>query len=307
VYLRLLLKMGGRVEGLLKRLKNGEILVSDGAMGTMLMERGLGAGEPPESFNLTRLPILHEIASLYLEAGADIVQTNTFGASPLKLSFYSLADKTEEINRNAVLAVRKIVGECAYISGSCGPSGKLLEPYGDTSDSEMYDSFERQMKALISADVDIICVETMTDLREATIAVKAAKTVSSSTPVIATMTFDPIPRGFYTVMGINIEEAVKGLTNAGADIIGSNCGNGIDNMIKIAREFREFSHLPIIIQSNAGIPEIKGNTVVYPETPEFMAEKAKELVSLGVSIIGGCCGTTPKHIRAIRKMVDSVG
>lgn len=294
------------MEDLLMRLNRGEILVSDGAMGTMLMERGLEVGEPPESFNFARLKVLSEIATLYLDAGADIIQTNTFGASPLKLSFYSLEDKTEEINRNAVLAVRKVVGGCAYISGSCGPSGKLLEPYGDTSDSEMYNSFERQMKALISADVDIICIETMTDLREVTIAVKAAKTVSLSTPVIATMTFDPTPRGFYTVMGVNIEEAAGGLESEGADIIGSNCGNGIENMIKIAKEFREFSSLPIVIQSNAGIPEIRENTSVYPETPLFMAEKAKELVNVGVSIIGGCCGTTPEHIRAIRKVVDSV-
>lgn len=298
--------MGGRVEGLLERLNRGVILVSDGAMGTMLMERGLKAGEPPESFNFARLQVLSEIATLYLDAGADIIQTNTFGASPLKLSFYSLEDKTEEINRNAVLAVRKVVGECAYISGSCGPSGKLLEPYGDTSDSEMYNNFERQMKALISADVDIICIETMTDLREAIIAVKAAKTVSSSTPVIATMTFDPTPRGFYTVMGVNIEEAAGGLESEGADIVGSNCGNGIENMIKIAKEFREFSSLPIVIQSNAGIPEIRGNNSVYPETPLFMAEKAKELVNVGVSIIGGCCGTTPEHIRAIRNMINSM-
>ncbi|MCK4321871.1 homocysteine S-methyltransferase family protein, partial [candidate division WOR-3 bacterium] len=122
----------------------------------------------------------------------------------------------------------------------------------------------------------------------------------------ATMTFDPTPRGFYTVMGVNIEEAAGGLESEGADIIGSNCGNGIENMIKIAKEFREFSSLPIVIQSNAGIPEIRENTSVYPETPLFMAEKAKELVNVGVSIIGGCCGTTPEHIRAIRKVVDSV-
>jgi len=294
------------MKSLLKRLKDGEILVADGAMGTMLMDFGLKPGDPPESFNLTRLEVLEEIAGLYLDAGADIIQTNTFGASPLKLAFYSLEDKTEEINRNAVLAVRKVVGDRAYVSASCGPSGRLLKPYGDTEAEEIYNSFERQMKALISAGVDAICIETMTDLKEATLAIKAAKTVSPSTPVMATMTFDPTPKGFYTVMGVSIEDAAQGLKEAGADIIGSNCGNGIENMVRIAREFREYSSLPLIIQSNAGIPEIRGNTTVYPETPEFMAEKAKELVLSGVSIIGGCCGTTPDHIRAIRKMVDSM-
>ena len=292
------------MKDLLKRLKNGEIFIADGAMGTMLMACGLKPGDVPESFNLTQPEILEKIASLYLDAGAEIIQTNTFGASPLKLSFYSLDGKTEEINRNAVLAVRKVVGERAYISASCGPSGRLLKPYGDTEPEDVYSSFERQLKTLIHSGVDIICIETMTDLTEATLAIKAAKTVSPSTPVMATMTFDPTPRGFYTIMGINIEQAAKGLETAGADIIGSNCGNGIENMIKIAIEFRQKSRLPLIIQSNAGLPVIKRNTTVYPETPEFMAEKAKELVSIGVSIIGGCCGTTPEHIRALCEMVD---
>ena len=292
------------MESLLKRLKNGEILVADGAMGTMLFDYGLKPGEPPESFNLTRPEVLEEIARLYLDAGAEIIQTNTFGASPLRLASYSLEDKTKKINKNAVLAVRKVVGDRAHISASCGPSGRLLKPYGDTEPEEIYNSFERQMKALVGAGVDSICIETMTDLTEATLAIRAAKTVSPSTPVMATMTFDRTPKGFYTVMGTSIEDAAQGLKEAGADVIGSNCGNGIENMIKIAKEFKRYSQLPIIIQSNAGIPEMQGDKPVYPETPEFMAEKAKELVSSGVSIIGGCCGTTPEHVRAIRKMVD---
>jgi 5-methyltetrahydrofolate--homocysteine methyltransferase len=292
------------MKSLLGRLKDGEILVADGAMGTMLFDYGLKPGEPPESFNLTRPEVLEEIASLYLDAGAEIIQTNTFGASPLRLSFYSLEDKTEEINRNAVIAVKKVVGDRAYVSASCGPSGRLLKPYGESEPEEIYNSFERQIKALIHAGVDAICIETMTDLREATLAIKAAKTVSPLTPVMATMTFDPTPKGFYTVMGVSIEDAARELKAAGADIIGSNCGNGIENMIKIAKEFTQHTQLPIIIQSNAGLPEMQGDKPIYSETPEFMAEKAKELVSTGVSIIGGCCGTTPEHIRAIRKMVD---
>jgi len=292
------------MEDILKRIRQNEIFVADGAMGTMLMKRGLKPGTPPESFNITHPEILENIAKLYLDAGAEIIQTNTFGASPLKLSFYSLESQTEEINRNAVFAVKKIVNKNAYISGSCGPSGKLLKPYGDTGTEIIYNSFKKQINALISAGVNIICAETMTDLTEITLAVKAAKSISSSIPVMATMTFDPTPKGFYTIMGVNIEKAAKGLEDAGADIIGSNCGNGIENMVKIAKKFKEVSKLPIIIQSNAGVPEIKNGKTLYPETPDFMAEKAKELVSIGVSIIGGCCGTTPEHIRAIREMVD---
>lgn len=296
------------MEALLERIKKGEILVADGAMGSLLMARAkdLIKGKCPEFINLLRTDILTEVAGLYLDAGADIVQTNTFGGSPIKLSDYSLDDKTEEINRAAVLAVKEVVAGKAYISASCGPSGKMLKPYGTTDPEEMSESFSRQLNVLIDAGTDIICVETMTDVQEAVLAVKAAKGISSSVPVMATMTFDKTPRGFFTMMGVTIEKAVKELEAAGADIIGSNCGNGIENMILIAKEFKQFTTLPVIIQSNAGLPEVKGDGVIYPETPEFMAEKSKELVAAGVSIIGGCCGTTPEHIRVIGETVRSL-
>lgn len=291
------------MEMLLERLKTGEVIIADGAMGSLLMSRGLPSGMSPESFNLTHPEILKEIAELYFHAGAEIVQTNTFGGSSLKLTNYGLEDKTEEINRNAVTAVKDAVGEEAYVSGSCGPTGKMLKPFGDTEPEMMYDSFYQQLEALINAGINIVCIETMTDINEAIQAVKAARDISTSIPVMATMTFDPTPRGFFTVMGVSIEMAVKDLEAAGADIVGSNCGNGIEKMIEIAKEFKKFAKVPLIIQSNAGLPELKENVPVYPETPEFMAEKGKELVEAGVSIIGGCCGTTPDHIRAFRSVL----
>jgi len=294
------------MKSILQKLKTNEILIADGAMGTMLFARGLQPGKPPESVNLKTPEILEEIAQAYLDAGAKIIQTNTFGASPLKLSDYGLQDKTEEINRIAVERVRKVVEKKAYVSGSVGPSGKLLKPFGDTEPEDIYKSYERQMKVLINAGVDLICIETMTDLNEATLAIKAAKSISPEIPIMATMTFDETSRGFYTIMDVSIEDAVVGLQKAGADIIGSNCGNGIENMIKIAQEFKNFSKLPIIIQSNAGIPEMKEGKLIYSETPEFFGEKAKELINVGVSIIGGCCGTTPEYIKAIRKTVDDL-
>ena len=290
--------------GVLDQIKDGRVLVADGAMGTMLFQKGLKAGDCPEKMNLDRPDILEEIAGLYFDAGADIIQTNTFGASPLKLDQYSLADKTEEINANAVKAVRKAIGDKAWISASCGPCGRLLKPYGDIDPEQVSECFKRQIKSLIDEGVDMICIETMTDLAEATLAIKASKSISPSIPVCATMTFDSTPRGFFTIMGVNIEQAAKGLADAGADIIGSNCGNGIENMIKIAVEFRHHTTLPLIIQSNAGMPKLKGDVPVYPETPEFMAEKSRKLLECGVNIIGGCCGTTPDHISAIKKVVD---
>jgi 5-methyltetrahydrofolate--homocysteine methyltransferase len=290
-----------------ERLAAGGVLVADGAMGTMLMEHGLDAGQPPESINLKRRDVLERIAKEYLDAGADIIQTNTFGASRVKLSQYGLDENVVEINRNAVAAVKRVSSGKAYVSGSCGPSGRLLKPYGDVDPKTMVDAFREQAGVLIDAGVDVICIETMTDLQEAIYAIKGVRRMSSSIPVLATMTFDPTPKGFRTVMGVSIEEAAKGLEIAGADVVGSNCGNGIEHMILIAREFKRYTKLPVMIQSNAGKPVLQADKVVYPETPEFMAEKAGELIAIGVSIIGGCCGTTPAHIRALRKAVDARG
>ena len=288
-----------------ERLQEEKPLVADGAVGTLLFRRDLQPGRCPESVSLANPQVLEEIAGEYLDAGAEIVQTNTFGASPIKLLPYHLAERTEELNRNAVRAVRNVVGDRAYVSGSCGPSGRILKPYGDADPDDLYASFHRQMESLIGAGVDVICIETMLDLAEVTLAVKAAKDVSPTIPVMATMTFESTPRGFHTIMGVNVEQAAAGLQEAGADVVGSNCGNGIARMVAIAREFRRCSALPVIIQSNAGIPDTKDGVPVYHETPQFMADQARELVELGVSIIGGCCGTTPEHTRALRRMVDA--
>ena len=287
-------------------LKTKRVLVADGAMGTMLFQRGLTPGECPERLNLERPDLLEEIAAAYRDAGADIVQTNTFGGSVLKLAQYGLEASTEEINRVAVQAVRAAVGMDVFVSGSCGPCGRILKPYGDVDPDEVAKSFHRQMSALVEAGVDVLCVETMTDLAEASIAIRTAKQVAPNVPVMATMTFDPTPRGFFTVMGVDIAAAAAGLADAGADVIGSNCGNGIANMVKIAVEFAAHTDLPLLIQSNAGLPQIKDGQAVYAETPEFMASHVPALTDARVRIIGGCCGTTPEHIAAIRKAVDDL-
>ena len=290
-----------------QRLAAGGVLLADGAMGTMLFQRGLKPGEPPESVTLSRPEVLEEIARLYLEAGADLVETNTFGGSPLKLALHGLEPETEAVNREAVRAARRAAGDRAYVVGSCGPSGRLLEPYGDTSADAMHASFRRQMQVLIDAGVDAIGVETMTDLAEARLAIRAAKEVSAAIPVLATMTFDPTPRGYFTIMGVSVEQAAAGLAEAGADAVGSNCGNGIAHMVTIAREFGRHTPLPLVIQANAGLPRSVDGQTVYDETPEYMAEQARDLLALGVSIIGGCCGTTPAHIAALRSMVNAAG
>jgi 5-methyltetrahydrofolate--homocysteine methyltransferase len=286
-------------------IKTGKILLADGAMGSLLMERGLKHGECPEELNLKRPNIPREIAQLYLDAGADIIQSNTFGGSSMKLSQYGLEDKTEEINRVAVSLVKKVVKDRAYVYGSVGPSGMILQPFGEGDPEEMENGFKRQIQGMVEAKVDAIFIETMTDLNEAKIALNAARDLAPGVPVAVCMTFQDTPNGFISIMGNKLRDVVFELQSAGADIIGSNCGNGIDNMIKIATELRKIASVPILIQSNAGLPVDKGGEIIYPEGPEVFANKVNDLIEAGVSIIGGCCGTTPETIRAMRKSLDS--
>ncbi len=289
-----------------ERLQAGDVLVGDGATGTMLLERVLDDGQAPEAATLSHPDVLTELARLYVEAGAEIVETNTFGGSPLKLALSRVEGTVDEVNRMAVAAARAGAGDRAYVAASCGPCGQLLEPHGDTAPAAVYDSFLHQMSVLLEAGVDCVFVETMTDLTEATLAIRAAKDVAADLPVAAMMTFDRTPRGFFTIMGVSVTKAAAGLADAGADAVGSNCGNGIEHMIDIAREFRRHTELPLIIQPNAGLPQTTDGGIVYDETPAFMADRARALVELGVAVIGGCCGTTPDHIRAIRTIVDEL-
>ncbi len=293
-------------KNIITHLSQGNILVADGAMGTMLFQRGLAAGECPELLNRDSPDVLQEIAREYLNAGAQIIQTNTFGGSALKLADYGLADQCSELNRLAVQHVRTAVGERAFVSGSCGPAGKLLEPYGDISPEIMRDSYRCQIEALLAGGVDMICIETMMDLREALLAVEVARAVDPDIPVMATMVFNRTAAGFKTMMGDPIAVAVSSLESAGADIVGSNCGNGIAVMLEIAWEIVACARLPVIIQSNAGLPEINGSNLKYNESPQYFAEIVPRMIEAGVAIIGGCCGTTPDHIRSIRRIVDSI-
>jgi 5-methyltetrahydrofolate--homocysteine methyltransferase len=183
----------------------------------------------------------------------------------------------------------------------------MLKPFGDADPDDVGAGYRRQLEGLVRAGIDGVFVETMMDLTEATLAVRAAKTVAPDLPVMATMTFDATPRGFYTVMGVSVEQAAAGLREAGADAIGSNCGNGIEKMVEIARAFAACTDLPLVIQSNAGLPDTSTGAAVYAETPEFMAARVADLLAAGVSIVGGCCGTTPAHIRAFRAALDASG
>jgi 5-methyltetrahydrofolate--homocysteine methyltransferase len=215
-----------------------------------------------------------------------------------------MADKVVEFNQAAVALVREAVGEKAYVAASVGPTGHLVvDEGGDTSREDLYGAFRDQMAALAEAGVDAFCIETMMSLTEAIQAVKAAKD-NTRLPVMCTFTFNDSPRGFRTMMGATPERAAREAVAAGADIVGANCGNGIDKMIEIARQMRAaLPQTPILIQANAGLPVLDSDRTVFKETPEYMASRVNELIEAGANIIGGCCGTTPAHIAAIARAV----
>jgi 5-methyltetrahydrofolate--homocysteine methyltransferase len=290
--------------GRLESAAAGETLCGDGAWGTELMARGIRPGNCLEALSLSRPDLLAEIAAAYIDAGAELVTTNSFGASPTALARHGLADRTEELNRAAVNAVKGVADGRALVSGSVGPTGIMLAPLGDGDPAEISAGFETQIAGLVAAGADVVCVETMMDLEEARLAVAAARVVSGDIPVIATMTFDPTPRGFFTTMGVSVAEACNGLVDAGADLIGANCGHGIEVMIELARELDNHTRAPLVIQANAGLPETSHGELEYPETPEFVAARVPALLELGVAVIGGCCGTGPGHIRAVRTVID---
>ena len=292
----------GNPSALLERLQSGRLLISDGATGTFLQQHGLEPGGCPEEFNASHPGVVREMARRYFEAGSDMVLTNSFGGSVFMQRKYGYGDRVAEFNRLAAEHARSQAPEGCYVVGSIGPTGEFLEPLGPVSDSEMYGAFVEQVKALEAGGADGVVVETMTAVEEAALAVRAARE-NTDLLVMATMVFDKGPRGFFTMMGVTPERAVHSMQDAGAHVVGSNCGNGIDNMVDIARRMRVETDGLLLIHSNAGIPAMRAGEIIYPETPEYMAERFKELADLGVNIIGGCCGTGPEHIRALAAAV----
>jgi 5-methyltetrahydrofolate--homocysteine methyltransferase len=288
------------------QLKNKSVLVSDGAWGTFLFEKGLQAGASPEEWNLINRNAIFEIAKSYIDAGSDIISTNSFGGNRLKLSQYGLGDRTFEINKNAAIISREAAGNDKLVFGSIGPTGKFLIT-GEVTEAELFDSFEEQSSALIEGGVDTILLETFYDIEEAKIAIKSIKNISQI-EIACSFTFDLQPDGsFKTLMGASPTDIVKELISMGVDIVGSNCGSGFENLTNIAKEIIEASNdIPLLVQANAGLPLYKDDKLIYSESPEFTVPFIKEMINAGVKIIGGCCGTTPDHIIMIRKLVDEL-
>ena len=274
--------------------------ILDGGWGTQLQLRGLTTGEHPDLWNLSQPDKVREVAEAYLQAGSDIILTNTFGSNRFLLARHGAEHKVDELNRAGVrLSKEAAQRQNRRVFASIGPSGAMLLS-GTVTPDELYAAFLEQAEAIAEESPDGIVIETMADPAEAVLAIKAAKKATEPTglPVAACMVFDTGKNKDRTMMGTTPEQAVEQFTTAGADIIGANCGQGIEGFIPICQRMRAATALPIWIKANAGLPEIVGDKTVYHQTPEIFAASARELISAGANFIGGCCGTTPEHIKA---------
>ena len=286
-----------------QEILSGKILISDGAWGTFLQQKGLLPAECPESWNILHPEKVFEIAQSYIDAGSNMIETNSFGGNRFKLSFFGKEDQVYDLNKAAAEISRKAAGPDKYVLGSIGPTGKFLIT-GDVTEDELYETFKEQAIALEAGGADALIIETMTDIDEAKIAIKACKE-NTSCEVICTMTFDKTDEAvFHTMMGVTPADMTTELVDAGADIIGANCGNGMENMVGITKEIRATNNkIPILIHANAGAPVYQNNETQFLETPDITAGFVNPLISAGANIIGGCCGTTPAHIKAIAQIV----
>ena len=289
---------------LLETLKD-RTLLCDGAMGTQIMAMGLEIGHAPESLNMTAPDEIKIIHQNYFDAGCRILETNTLGGSSIMLRGSGMEDKVYEYNFNGVRLAKEVVGDDGFVAASLGPTGQFIKPLGDVTVEELEESFQQQAAALIEGGADAVCVETMMDAQEAAAAIRGVKK-AGDVPVLATMTFNPDKLGYRTMMGISPTEAAGAMVEAGADVIGVNCVEGPRHAVEIIREMKAaFSDLLFMAQPNAGLPIVDGGKTVYPLGPDEMCRGMDEILSEGVSVIGGCCGTTPQHLRLMAGLLDS--
>jgi methionine synthase I (cobalamin-dependent) len=283
-----------------ERLAQPGILVADGATGTQLQKAGLPAGAPSELWVLEKPDSVRALHRSYVEAGSVVISTDTFGGTRIKLAKNGLGDQVDEINRKAAQLAREVIGNTGFVLGDIGPTGALLEPLGELSEEDAVKAFAEQAAALAAGGVDGFIIETMSDLNEAIAAVKGIRQ-ASQLPVCVSMSFDSHGR---TMMGVKPARAAKELSAIGVDVIGLNCGRTLSENLTAIQEMHQAAPQAVLIaKPNAGLPHADGGDSVYDVTPEIMAEYALKFASLGVKILGACCGSTPEHIQAIARAV----
>jgi 5-methyltetrahydrofolate--homocysteine methyltransferase len=283
------------------------VLVADGGMGTELQRLGLEPGVCGELWNLECPDKVRGVHQAYVAAGAELITTNTFRGSRLALKEHGLAARVAAINHEAAAIARQAAGDKAWVVGSVGPFGGFLEPLGETPAEQLFDGFVEQVTALLETGVDAILIETMTSLEELKLAIGAARTAAASV-VMATMAFDKVRDGYKTLMGVSPEVAGRVAVDSGADVFGCNCGAGLEvrDYVEIVRQVKIGFDGPLLVQANAGQPELVASQVIYGLTPHKMGAEVENLVGAGASVIGGCCGTTPEHIREVAEAVHAL-
>jgi methionine synthase I (cobalamin-dependent) len=284
--------------GLIRELTAGGVVLTDGAWGTELQARGLETGQMPDFWNLSHPDRVEEVARAYVDAGSQVILTNTFQANRVALARHPDVEDVASVNRAGVEISRRAAAGRARVFASIGPSGKLLM-MGQVDEAALEAAFNEQAQAQADAEPDAIVVETMSDLNEAKLAVQAAK--ATGLPVVACMVFDSGKNKDRTMMGVSPEQAAEELTRLGADVIGANCGNGIEDYIPICASLARSTELPIWIKANAGLPVLVDGKVVYPTTPDEFAGHLPKLLEAGAQFVGGCCGTSPEFIAALRR------
>jgi len=289
-----------------KLLETGQPILLDGAMGTMLMDAGLEQGDPPEEWNVSHPDRIRAVHRAYIEAGSRVVLTNSFGGTRFRLEMHDLQDRVHELNKAAAQNARaeaEAAPDLVVVAGSMGPTGQLFEPMGTLTFEDAKAAFAEQAKGLAEGGADVFWVETMSDLNEVKAAVEGARSVSDL-PIVTTMSFDTHGR---TMMGVSPVKALETLGALDVIAIGANCGTGSDELEVAVKAMREANpDVVLVAKANAGIPQVvAGGEIVYNGTPEVMARYARNVRELGVSMIGGCCGSTPKHIRAMAEALGS--
>ncbi len=279
-------------------------LLLDGGMGSLLMTAGLERGHAPEWWNLEQPERVEGAHRGYVQAGSEIVETNTFGGSPPKLRSAGLADRCREVNARAVEIARRAARGSVLVAGDVGPTGLMLPPVGGASVEEMREAFDEQAAARAGAGADLISVETMYDLREALAAVEAAR--KTGLAVLASMTFEQRKRGYFTIMGDQLDRSLAALADAGADAVGFNCSVTAQVMVGMVSQAVGSLAVPIVAQPNAGDPQVTPEGTVYRETPGAFADGLVAMVRAGARLVGGCCGTTPEFILHARVALDAV-
>jgi 5-methyltetrahydrofolate--homocysteine methyltransferase len=276
------------------------VLLADGATGSQLQKAGLPTGYPPELWNVEQAELIYKHHMSYLDAGSDIILTNSFGGSGIKLGSEGISSRAEELNLAAAKIARKAAGEHRYVFGDVGPTGKILSPLGDLSEEDAISSFRKQIKALMDGGVDAILIETMSALEEAQAAVKAAR-LETSLPVFVTFSFDTRGR---TMMGVKPDKVVNDLWSSEVQGIGANCGRTLDETLTAIQVMKNTQDgILLMAKPNAGLPSLENNQSVYDVSPEIMAEYSNRFLEAGVRIFGGCCGSTPEHIKAIKNVI----